>query len=164
MGPLGTAATPGLFYLPRVIVRMEKLAEWTVLAGETEVLGENLSRLHFVHHKWNLLDPAANPSLRSVKSATNRFSYGAAVARRYTDWAIPTPINDQTAFNQGAGWPEIFWIVTGVKAVGKILTELSECTNMHCFKSSLRFLYFKNIFATKYKYFIQNSECTSCNY
>jgi hypothetical protein len=25
LGPLGTAATPGLLYLPRVIVRMEKL-------------------------------------------------------------------------------------------------------------------------------------------
>jgi hypothetical protein len=35
LGPLGTAATPGLLYLPRVIVRMEKLVEWTVLAGET---------------------------------------------------------------------------------------------------------------------------------
>jgi hypothetical protein len=51
LGPLGTAATPGLLYLPRVIVRMEKLVEWTLLAGETEVLGENLSRRHFVHHK-----------------------------------------------------------------------------------------------------------------
>jgi hypothetical protein len=30
----------GLLYLPRVIVRMENLVEW--MAGETEVLGENL--------------------------------------------------------------------------------------------------------------------------
>jgi hypothetical protein len=36
-------------YLPRVIVRMENLVEW--MAGETEVLGENLPRRHFVHHK-----------------------------------------------------------------------------------------------------------------
>jgi hypothetical protein len=34
----------GLLYLPRVIVRMEKLVEW--MAGETEVLGENLPRRH----------------------------------------------------------------------------------------------------------------------
>jgi hypothetical protein len=27
LGPLGTAATPGLLYLPWVIVRMEKLVE-----------------------------------------------------------------------------------------------------------------------------------------
>jgi hypothetical protein len=51
LGPLGTAATPGLLYLPRVIARMEKLVEWTVLAGETKVVGENLPRRHFVHYK-----------------------------------------------------------------------------------------------------------------
>jgi hypothetical protein len=42
LGPLGTAATPGLLYLPRMIVRMEKFVKLMVLAGETEVLGENL--------------------------------------------------------------------------------------------------------------------------
>jgi hypothetical protein len=35
----------------RVIV--EQLVEWR-LAGETEVLGENLSQRHFVHHKSHL--------------------------------------------------------------------------------------------------------------
>jgi hypothetical protein len=40
---IGTAATPGLLFQPRVIVKMivEKQIECT-LAGETEVLGENL--------------------------------------------------------------------------------------------------------------------------
>jgi hypothetical protein len=40
---IGTAATPGLLCQPRVIVKMivEKQMEWRV-AGETEVLGENL--------------------------------------------------------------------------------------------------------------------------
>jgi hypothetical protein len=50
LGPLATSATPGLLYLPRVIVRMEDLAEWR-LARETKVLGENLRQRHFVHHK-----------------------------------------------------------------------------------------------------------------
>jgi hypothetical protein len=32
---------------------MEKLVEW--LAGETEVLGENLPQCRFVHHKPHML-------------------------------------------------------------------------------------------------------------
>jgi hypothetical protein len=36
-----------------VIVRMENLVE-KILAGETEVLGENLPQRHFVHHKSHL--------------------------------------------------------------------------------------------------------------
>jgi hypothetical protein len=38
----------------RVIV--EHLVEWR-LAGETEVLGENLPQRHFVHHKSHLTRP-----------------------------------------------------------------------------------------------------------
>jgi hypothetical protein len=49
------------------------------LAGETEVLGENLPRRHFVHHKSHLLDSG----LRGGKPATNRFSYGAALSNEY---------------------------------------------------------------------------------
>jgi hypothetical protein len=78
LSPFGTAATPGLLYMPRVIVRMEKLVEWTVLAGETEVIRENLSWRHFVHHKSHLADPGTNPGRRGGKPATNSFSYGAA--------------------------------------------------------------------------------------
>jgi hypothetical protein len=50
LGPLGTSATSGLLYLPRVIVRIKDLVEWK-LAGETEVFGENLPQRHCVHHK-----------------------------------------------------------------------------------------------------------------
>jgi hypothetical protein len=37
-------------------VIVEKLVKWR-LAGETEVLGENLSQLHFVHHKSHMTRP-----------------------------------------------------------------------------------------------------------
>jgi hypothetical protein len=59
----------------RVIV--EQLVEWR-LAGETEVLGENLPQRHFVHHKFHLPDPGSNPDRSGGKPATNRLSYGAA--------------------------------------------------------------------------------------
>jgi hypothetical protein len=53
LGPLGTAATNGLLCQPRVNMMMEKLVEW--LAGEVEVLGENLPQCRFVHHKPHML-------------------------------------------------------------------------------------------------------------
>jgi hypothetical protein len=62
-------------------MKMEKLVERTILAGETKVLGENLSRRYFVHYKSHLPDPGANPGRRGGKPATNRFSYGAVKIR-----------------------------------------------------------------------------------
>jgi hypothetical protein len=67
----------GLLYLSRVIMRMENLVEWW-LAGETEVLGENLPQCRFVHHKSHITWTAANPDRRGGNPATNCFSYGTA--------------------------------------------------------------------------------------
>jgi hypothetical protein len=77
---IGTAATPGLLCQPRVILKMivEKQMECR-LAGETEVLGENLPQRHFCPSQnptWP--DPGLNPGRRGGKPATNRLSYGAA--------------------------------------------------------------------------------------
>jgi hypothetical protein len=63
----------GLLCQPRVIRMMEKLMEWW-LAGETEVLGENMTQCRFAHHKLRML----NPGHRGGKPATNRLSYGTA--------------------------------------------------------------------------------------
>jgi hypothetical protein len=49
------------------------------LAGETEVLGENLSQRHFCPSQnptWP--DAGLNPGRRGGKPATNRLRYGAA--------------------------------------------------------------------------------------
>jgi hypothetical protein len=59
----------------RVIV--EQLVEWR-LAGETEVLGENLpsATLSTTNPTWP--DPGSKPGRHGGKPATNRLSYGAA--------------------------------------------------------------------------------------
>jgi hypothetical protein len=80
---IGTAATPGLLCQPRVIVKMivEQQME-CILAGETEVLGENLPQRHFCpsqNSTWP--DPVLDPGRRGGKPATNRLSYGAAFHR-----------------------------------------------------------------------------------
>jgi hypothetical protein len=67
----------GLLCQPRVILMMEELVEWQ-LAGETKVLGENLSQCCFVHHKPHMLCPDANSGRCGGKPATNRLGYGTA--------------------------------------------------------------------------------------
>jgi hypothetical protein len=69
---IGTAATPGLLCQHRVIMKMivEKQMECR-LAGETQVLGENLPQRHFCPSRnptWPDLD--LNPGLRGGKPPT----------------------------------------------------------------------------------------------
>jgi hypothetical protein len=54
------------------------------LAGETEVLGENLSQRHFVHHKYHMTRPGLEPG-PGGKPATNRLSYGVALFLHITE-------------------------------------------------------------------------------
>jgi hypothetical protein len=78
---IGTAATPGILCQPRVIVKMivEKQIECR-LAGETEVLGENLPQHRFCPSQNPTgPDPGLNAGRRGGKPATNRLSYGAAL-------------------------------------------------------------------------------------
>jgi hypothetical protein len=61
------------------------------LAGETEVLWENLPQRHFwpsQNPTWP--DPGLNPGLRGGKPATNRLSYGAAPRRAVSNAEIQT--------------------------------------------------------------------------
>jgi hypothetical protein len=88
---IGTAATPGLLCQPRVIVkRIVEKQMGCRLAGETEVLGENLPQRHFCpaqNPTWQ--DPGLNPGHRGGKLATNRPSYGAAATAGYwTQWIV----------------------------------------------------------------------------
>jgi hypothetical protein len=66
------------------------------LAGETEVLGENLPRRHLVHPIFHLPDPGANAGRRGGKPATNRLSYGAAV--RWHIGLFDTEVDSISAF------------------------------------------------------------------
>jgi hypothetical protein len=52
--------------------------EWR-LAGEAEVLGENLSQRHFVHHKSHMTRPGLEPRAAAVGS------------QRLTTWAMARP-------------------------------------------------------------------------
>jgi hypothetical protein len=50
------------------------------LSEETEILGENLSRSRFVHHKSHVSDQGSNLSRRGRKPATNCLNYDTDVS------------------------------------------------------------------------------------
>jgi hypothetical protein len=61
-----------------MMMNVKQSVEWE-LAGDTEVLEENLPPLHFVHHKSHMIWLGSNPGSRCEKPATNRLSYDTAL-------------------------------------------------------------------------------------
>jgi hypothetical protein len=59
------------------MMSVEQSVEWE-LAGEAEVVGENLPQCHFVHHTFHITWPVSNLGRRGGKPATSRLSYGTA--------------------------------------------------------------------------------------
>jgi hypothetical protein len=60
LGPLGTSATEWPILPAPGDYDDGELVEWR-LAGDTEVLGENLLQRHFVNHKSHLTRPGFEP-------------------------------------------------------------------------------------------------------
>jgi hypothetical protein len=76
---------------PRVIMIMEKSVEW--LAGETEILEENLPHCRFVHHKPHIV-PVREPRPPRWESSVLPLSYGTA----YKQVLLWTDSDEATCF------------------------------------------------------------------
>jgi hypothetical protein len=77
------------------------------LAGETEVLGENLPRRHFCpaqNPTWP--DPGLNPGRRVGKPATNRLSYGAAASGACAHALLELQFQEATYLCHWSYWAE----------------------------------------------------------
>jgi hypothetical protein len=60
-----------------MIMSVEQSVEW--VAGETEVLEENLPQFHYIHHmSYTTCELSSNPGLCRWKQATNRLNYSTA--------------------------------------------------------------------------------------
>jgi hypothetical protein len=59
-----------------MMISVKQSVKWE-LAGETDVLGENLLQCHFVHYKSHMTWGGTRASAVG-KPATNRLSYGTA--------------------------------------------------------------------------------------
>jgi hypothetical protein len=60
-----------------MMMNVEQSVEWK-LAGETEVIGENLPQCRFVHQNSTWPDLCWNQDRRGGKPATKRINYGTA--------------------------------------------------------------------------------------
>jgi hypothetical protein len=78
---IGTAATPGLLYQPRVIVKMivEKQMECRLAGKNRSSRGKKPAPTPLLSiTKSHMPDPGLNPGRWGGKPGTNRLSYGAA--------------------------------------------------------------------------------------